>query len=359
VVTLVKRCLPLLAGALCALAIAPAAWAADQIQQPDPLTIGTAFQEFTGNYNTENNEPNTLAPFPQQCDSGHNTGVARTSWYTVRGDGQQLTVSTNGSDFDTALFVYTGSANGTLVGCSDDAPGLDVASLVTFASTAGTTYFVQVGVACNETGPPTCQSQPASGTVNVLATSAAPAPAGGGTAQPPSQPANPRPAVVDADRDGSPAGADCNDASAAIHPGAIDVPGNRVDEDCSGADAAFPRLAPTSSIAVTFGRNFTKILTFTIAGAPAGSTIGVACSSKKRGCPFSSKTLAVRSARSVSLAKLFKKAKLRRNAIVSVRVTRPGFIGRVFNFRLRNRQSPARSTQCLAPGASKPQATCP
>lgn len=56
--------------------------------------------------------------------------------------------------------------------------------------------------------------------------------------------------ATDRDRDGASAlfgGGDCNDRDGRISPLAIDVPGNGVDEDCSGADMPLPTAAPTGT----------------------------------------------------------------------------------------------------------------
>ena len=77
----------------------------------------------------------------------------RSVWYnwTATGNGQ-ATFDTNGSNFDTTLAIYTGTAvNGlTLIAANDDIspisdpPPRNIQSLLTFSATAGTIYRIQV-----------------------------------------------------------------------------------------------------------------------------------------------------------------------------------------------------------------------
>ncbi len=163
-----------------------------------------ALQDTTG-YGVEPGEPNTTAPFSQQCNMPWNVGVARTAWYSIHGTGGQITLTTEGSSFDTALFAYA----------------------------------VQVGRACNETGPPKCTDNPPAGALRLVATTVTP--------------------DHDADGDGyigaAFGGPDCDDANPAIHQGARDTPHDGTDQDCDGKDAPYPRLPVSVKISVGYARD--------------------------------------------------------------------------------------------------------
>ena len=58
----------------------------------------------------------------------------------------------------------------------------------------------------------------------------------------------------------------------------------------------------------------------------------------------------------VDLTKLFKKAKLKKNAVVVVKVTAPGMIGKVVTYTVKPPKTPTPVTLCLSPGATAPAA---
>jgi hypothetical protein len=153
-------------------------------------------------------------------------------------------------------------------------------------------------------------------------------------------------------------GPDCNDANHAIHPGAIDVPHDGIDQDCTGRDAIYPSLGANAVMSVLWYDTYTKVTNLKVSGAPAGAKILLSCASKKRGCKFKTKTIAVKAARPLQLAKLLRKAKLKRNALVTVRVSKPGYISAVFRFTIRIRKDPVKKTLCSPPGTTKTQKTC-
>jgi hypothetical protein len=95
---------------------------------------------------TGSNASATLEPGEPQtsCASG---SAARTVWFRlVAPQTTTITLTTEGSDFDTLLTVYTGSSLASLneVGCDDDIMVGLRASLLSFPATAGQTYFVQI-----------------------------------------------------------------------------------------------------------------------------------------------------------------------------------------------------------------------
>src|SRR5690606_20550467 len=69
--------------------------------------------------------------------------------------------------------------------------------------------------------------------------------------------------VTDADGDGYSSrfgGGDCDDHDDRIHPAALDVPGNGVDEDCSGADTPLVADAPVVKAATRSERVYNVLL---------------------------------------------------------------------------------------------------
>jgi hypothetical protein len=177
----------------------------------------------------------------------------------------------------------------------------------------------------------------------------------------------------DRDADGSPRPADCNDSNAAIRPGVADIPSNGVDEDCSGADAVPPPVVvaqtPPGRVNVTLSFLFpsaassTRFTVLQVKGVPSGSTVVATC--KGKGCPtkkvkgkkqnvvFTKKN----ASGTINLTPFRNKA-LRAGAVLTVTVTKPGSFGMVKKLTVKKNKKPVLSTTCLQPNSTTAKASC-
>jgi DNA-binding beta-propeller fold protein YncE len=165
---------------------------------------------------------------------------------------------------------------------------------------------------------------------------------------------------IDSDHDGFLAGQDCNDDNAAIRPGALEIKGNRVDENCDGMSEPFPTVA--SGLSSRWGVDGSKLtLTgLTITQVPATAfKAEIRCLGKR--CPFSRKALKgkVRSKSMNVLGSLSnKQRKFRAKQTLQVWISAAGFNTKVAQLKLKAGKIPTTVPLCVPPGASRPQSSC-
>ena len=159
----------------------------------------------------------------------------------------------------------------------------------------------------------------------------------------------------DVDGDGSLPPADCAPTDPAIHPGAGEIVGNAVDEDCSGGPQYLRVVSPVSfAYARDAKRSRVRFTRFTIGEVKAGDKLELRCTSKSKGCPFAVKRITGGSKRTVNALSYFKQRSLKRGAVVEVRSTRTNEIGAVRRLTVGAKGAIKTELLCLPPGVTKP-----
>jgi hypothetical protein len=158
----------------------------------------------------------------------------------------------------------------------------------------------------------------------------------------------------DRDGDGSQRPEDCDDTRPDVNPRAVEVPGNQRDEDCDGRSQPFARVSARIRNAWALFRDGTEPRRLSVGGLVAPAQVELRC--KGPGCPSRAARKRIRvgrGARPVDLLRTLGRPRLRPGAVVQVRVTKPGRLGRIVRYRIRDLKLPAVRSTCIAPGSRK------
>ena len=122
------------------------------------------------------------------------------------------------------------------------------------------------------------------------------------------------------------------------------------------------RRIPRVSLSFDFAafRRFTTFSRMQVKGVPRGSVVRAKCTFKGRKCAGKArKAFTKRNARgTVSLNKRYKRIRLRAGTRITVRVTKPGFIGAAKILDVRAGKRPKLDDRCLRLGSSRLRKVC-
>ncbi len=168
--------------------------------------------------------------------------------------------------------------------------------------------------------------------------------------------------VPDSDGDGSDDEHDCDDANPAIRPGAPEVRGDGIDQNCDREDLPLPRI--DASVQTRWGwdadKRFLFLLKLKVKGPPRGARVELRCKGER--CPFERRRSTKVRKRAITLFKQLPsrkvtKARARRfrpGQRLQLRITAPAHVGKVVVYKLRRGRAPDGKLRCLPPGAARP-----
>jgi putative metal-binding protein len=156
---------------------------------------------------------------------------------------------------------------------------------------------------------------------------------------------------VDLDGDGISPPADCADNNATVWPGAREVAGNGIDDDCVGGDQP-ARVGGTVASVFRASSKGVRVLRLRVRDAPAGARITIRCLGRR--CRFERRKSKVRANGTANLRRLVRR-RLRPRTTLEVRITASNSIGKVVRYPIRRGRIPEGRTLCLPPGVKKPK----
>jgi hypothetical protein len=156
----------------------------------------------------------------------------------------------------------------------------------------------------------------------------------------------------DRDGDGFPVPADCNDADPRIRPGAVEIRGNDVDENCDRKAERFGLLRSLVLSNWQFGDTYSRLRSMDIRNAPKGTKVSLSCTQCE--LKTTKKLTVARDLQPLHLKRYLGAAKLKKGASLKVVVTATGLVGRTYTYKvLRYGEFPAPSVVCANPGAKE------
>jgi hypothetical protein len=148
---------------------------------------------------------------------------------------------------------------------------------------------------------------------------------------------------------------DCKDTNKRVHPGAREVPGNRVDENCDDFSAPFEAVEASLRYVFSAG-NTTTADSINYSKITKKAKLKVSCSGG--GCPFKSRPVKIKR-RKAHVAGVFSGAHLSPGARITVAFTRKQWISKVDRFTIQRGVLPKLGQFCQIPGKKKLRGSCP